>query len=492
MIKLKLKEILDNCRFKDILNYTEGTIKQVFTDSRKVTDGSGGLFACIKGERFDGHDFIEEVYDKGIKFFVVQNFSKIPPRISKSVTVILVDNTIEFLGELAKLVLTKKREISENFRVIAVAGSAGKTTTKNLIKNILEFAGYIVIASEKSFNNEIGVPLTVFRLTEETQVLVLEMGMRGFGQIEYLCSISDPDYGVITAIGPEHLEFVKNIQGVIKAETELTNYLYKHNRYFILPRKIKDTYKNYDNYDYLPNRQYLIRNFSIDPIKQETLFSISYGRRIYNLKVKGIISLPILYNFLVSLKLFDKFISDVNKYYCSQDENDKTILEVIRNTSKIVLDSIENDRFYFDTRFNIIADYYNSNYLSLLGNLRVVEKMFSYYSRILLFIGDMLELGPKAKFYHQLVLKRMNSYPSNVEIYLIGKNFYQFRKEYSKFFFTQNVDNILNLSFMESLNLYKREKKLIFIKGSRALKLERIHTMIIRFLNNSSWLENLS
>ncbi|MCX7758410.1 MAG: Mur ligase family protein [bacterium] len=482
MIKLKLKEVLDNCKFRDILNYRESTIEQIFTDSRKLNNGSRGIFICIKGQKFDGHDFIEEVYNKGTKFFVVQDLSKIPPKISRSTTFILVDNTIEFLGEIAKLVLSKRRSISGDFNVIAVAGSAGKTTTKNLIKNIFEFAGYTVIASEKSFNNEIGVPLTTLRITEDTQVLVLEMGMRGFGQIEYLCSISDPDYGVITSIGPEHLEFVKNIKGVIKAETELTNYLYKHNRYFILPSKIKDTYTNYHNYDYLPNRQYMIRNFSIDPIKKETLFAISYDRRIYNLKVEGIVSLPILYNFLVSLKLFDKFISNTNYRF----QKNQVILEVIRNTSRIVLNSIENNRFYFDTRFNIIADYYNSNYLSLLENLKTVEKMFNYYSRILLFIGDMLELGPKTKFYHQLVLKRLNSYPNNVEIYLIGENFYQFKKEYSRFFFARDVDNILNHSFIDCLDLYKGEKKLIFIKGSRALKLERIHNLIIESLNSLS------
>ncbi|MCS6954845.1 MAG: Mur ligase family protein, partial [Candidatus Calescibacterium sp.] len=223
MINLKLSEIISNTNVLNVINSTEKCISNIFTDTRKIGNieqlndynqrfGVGeGLFICIRGGNFDGHDFIREAYNRGVNNFVIQDATKIPENLKESVSFIVVEDTVKFMGDLAKLMIKKRREINENFRVIAVAGSAGKTTTKNIVKNIFEIMELNVVASEKSFNNEIGVPLTVFRITNETQVLVLEMGMRGFGQIEYLCSITQPDYGVITSIGPEHLEFVKNI-----------------------------------------------------------------------------------------------------------------------------------------------------------------------------------------------------------------------------------------------------------------------------------------
>ncbi|MCS7244306.1 MAG: UDP-N-acetylmuramoyl-tripeptide--D-alanyl-D-alanine ligase [Candidatus Calescibacterium sp.] len=483
MINLKLSEIISNTKVLDVVNLTEKCISNIFTDTRKIGDigqlkgynqefgVSEGLFICIRGENFDGHDFICEAYNKGVNNFVIQDTAKIPENLKELVSFIVVKDTVKFMGDLAKLVIKKRKEINENFRVIAVAGSAGKTTTKNIIKNVFEIMGLSVIASEKSFNNEIGVPLTVFRITNETQVLVLEMGMRGFGQIEYLCSITQPDYGVITSIGPEHLEFVKNIKGVIRAETELTDYLMSLGRYFIVPKKIKNIYRNYKNFDYLPNNKFFIKNFHIDLSNIKTVFQMVFNGVKYDLVIDNIVSTPIIYNLLFSLRLYEKF----NLETLNKKEN---IHKIIENSNHIITKSLENDRFYFqkisDNTY-VIADYYNSNYLSLLENLKVVEKMFNYFDNIFLFIGDMLELGNRTEFYHSLILRRLSSYPNKVRVYHIGNIFYSFKDEYPNFVFYESVDKAVS----DQLFSLGPQKKLIFIKGSRALKLEKIHEKIL-------------
>lgn len=182
------------------------------------------LFFAIKGERFDGHNFLEGVYKRGVEAAVVSKkwFRKSRRdgnKITDKLAFILVDDTISSLGELAA-----------NYRdkfvipVLAVGGSNGKTTNKDLIAHVLS-KKYKVLKTEKNFNNNIGVPLTLFKLNKDYDFCVIETGTNHFGEVAELCSISNPQFGVITNIGREHLEFFKNLRGVVKAEFELVDYL---------------------------------------------------------------------------------------------------------------------------------------------------------------------------------------------------------------------------------------------------------------------------
>ena len=473
MIPLNLKEIINFTKPLKIITNQEipnKLIKNIYTDSRKIENNSPknleSIFICIKGEKFDGHNFIDQVISKNVKIVVIENENKISSIKDKSTIFIVTKNTLKFLGKLAELVIHKKRQIDKDFKIIAIAGSAGKTTTKNILKNILEFSGFNTIASQKSFNNEIGVPLTIFNISEDTDVLVLEMGMRGFNQIDYLCQISQPNYGIITTIGPEHLEFVNNISGVIKAETELTNFLKKQNNYFIIPSKIKNIYKNYKNFDYLPNKDNYLKNYKIFLSNNDfqTSVDLFINKKLFKINIDYIISNSIMYNFLVCLKMLEKF------------DNQK-IYEVIKNSQNLITNSLEKDRFYpekIKNQYLMISDFYNSNYLSLKENLKIIESLFKYFDRILLIIGDMLELGKYTDFYHKKVLERFRNYPRNVKIVCIGKNFYSNKKFNSEInFYIETEDLVKDIS-----KYILQDRMLIFIKGSRALALEKVYQTI--------------
>src|SRR4030095_2266997 len=182
------------------------------------------LFFAVKGERFDGHNFVKNVLSNGNPAAVVskewyKKLNNSEKRSFKNKCLILFDDTIRSLGELANIY--RKKFV---LPVIGCAGSNGKTSTKDFIANILS-KKYNVLKTEGNQNNAIGVPLTLFRLNPKHEIAVIELGTNHFGEIKYLCKIARPQFGIITNIGKEHLEFLKNIKGVSKAEGELADYL---------------------------------------------------------------------------------------------------------------------------------------------------------------------------------------------------------------------------------------------------------------------------
>lgn len=177
-------------------------------DSRKVE--KDGLFIAIKGERNDGHDYISECLDKGALAVISE---KVIP--DETRPVIVVDSTLTALRELAAFYRSQL-----DIKVVGITGSVGKTSTKETIASVLS-TKYKVLKTAGNFNNEIGLPLTIFRLTEEDEVAVLEMGISDFGEMSRLTAIARPDISVITNIGQCHLENLKTRDGILKAKTEI-------------------------------------------------------------------------------------------------------------------------------------------------------------------------------------------------------------------------------------------------------------------------------
>lgn len=184
-------------------------IKGVSTDSRLPQKDH--LFVAIKGERFDGHDFLWPAYENGCIAAIVQFIPPSPPPIP----LIVVDDTVRALGVLAGYYRGKFSPLC-----FGITGSTGKTTTKEMLAHILQ-AKFSVLKTEKNYNTEIGVPLTLFQLNVTHSALVVEMAMRGKGQIAWLAEIAKPKIGIITNIGPAHLEFFKSVEEVAEAKAEL-------------------------------------------------------------------------------------------------------------------------------------------------------------------------------------------------------------------------------------------------------------------------------
>lgn len=197
--------------------FEDTEVTAVTSDSRNVTEGC--LFIPIKGERVDGHTFITDVMKKGALVTLTEQ-----PDAAGTYPHILVPSTTEAIKDLARFYLNGLET-----PVVSVAGSVGKTSTKEAIASVLS-EKFRTLKTLGNFNNDLGLPLTIFRLTEEDEVCVLEMGISHFGEMDVLSSIAPPDVSVITNIGTCHLEFLGDRDGVFKAKTEVFHHLKKGGR----------------------------------------------------------------------------------------------------------------------------------------------------------------------------------------------------------------------------------------------------------------------
>ena len=194
------------------------SITGVSTDSRHIRPGE--LFFALKGENFDGQEFLEHAFKQGAVAAVVGVSTDITRY--RSVPLVLVEDTVRALGELAHLYRRKFR-----IPVIAIGGSNGKTSTRVMLAAVLG-TKYNVLSTERNFNNHIGMPLTLFRLRNKHDVAIVEIGTNRPGEIEALSDILEPTHGLITNIGKEHLEFLRSLNGVAKEEGALFEHLKRH------------------------------------------------------------------------------------------------------------------------------------------------------------------------------------------------------------------------------------------------------------------------
>lgn len=184
-----------------------GEVCGVQTDSRRIE--TGNLFVALRGEKFDGHNYLKQVAEQGAVAALVEEPQNV------DLPQIVVPDTLKALGDLARF-----HRQRFDIPVVAVTGSYGKTSTRSLIFAVLS-AGGETLTSQANFNNEIGLPMTLFQLNKEHKFAVLEMGMRGLGQIDYLAKIAQPTVGVITNIGPQHIELLGNLANIAYAKAEL-------------------------------------------------------------------------------------------------------------------------------------------------------------------------------------------------------------------------------------------------------------------------------
>lgn len=214
MKHMSLQEISDACggTYHGSKEAASAKVSSVVIDSRKAENGS--LFVAIKGARVDGHDFIPQVMEKGARCAVSeQDLGDVP------YPYIRVESCEQALKDIAE-----HYRRSLDIKVVGISGSVGKTSTKEMIASVLG-QKYNVLKTEGNFNNEIGLPLTVFNIREDHEVAVLEMGISGFGEMTRLAKIARPDVCVITNIGVAHLENLGSRDGILKAKTEMFAYM---------------------------------------------------------------------------------------------------------------------------------------------------------------------------------------------------------------------------------------------------------------------------
>src|SRR3990172_6499100 len=214
MPRITIQELVHATRGALVSGDLGGSVASVSIDSRTLPPGA--VFFAIRGHQLDGQAFVREAALRGAGALVVEN---IPDDLPAGVPLVLVDDTTQALGRLAAYY---RQQVS--IPVVAITGSNGKTTTKEMTAQVLAMR-WRVLKSEGSFNNQWGVPLTLLRLSSEHEALVVELGTSGFVEISYLASLVRPTHAVVTSIGPAHLEAFGSLAGVQKAKGELVEAL---------------------------------------------------------------------------------------------------------------------------------------------------------------------------------------------------------------------------------------------------------------------------
>lgn len=470
---------------KDILNinflelvHLDGIVKQQFKgvsiDSRSIKKGE--IFFAIKGNNADGHEFIIDAALKGAGAIVIErnyfnkNLKKIILDYKFNCPILVVKNTVEALGELAHIYRKKFR-----IPIIAVAGSNGKTTTKDMIASVLS-QKYNVLFTEGNYNNNIGVPLTLYRLNKGHEIAVIEIGTNHFGEIDYLCRIVDPDYGLITNIGNEHLEFFKNLRGVAKEETSLFRYFKNRDGYsqvFVnADDKILLKASNNLKYRILYGIENKSADFCINSLKQNLDGKYSFSIMNSSEKFYLNIDLKVTGKHNVQNALAGAVVGLV---FGVPPEKVKEALENFQPSSKRMEISEHGG-------IKIINDTYNANLDSTISAIETLRDIKSDGKKIFVF-SDMLELGNATKEHHQLVGKFLNKVliESKEKIYLFtyGK-FTKYTNSAAKKIVSRHF-NFKDELILELSRVIK-SGDVILVKGSRGMKMEEIVDSLIKKL----------
>lgn len=404
-------------------------IGHVVMDSRKVQKGD--LFFAIN----NGNSYVNDVLGKGAALVIADNYKGNDKRVIK------VDNTIKCMQELAK-----KYRKALNIKIIAITGSNGKTTTKDMVYSILS-QEYVTAKTMGNLNNHIGVPFTILQLDNKYEVAVLELGMSGFGEIDLLSNIAQPDIGVITNIGDSHLEFLKTRENVFKAKTELVKYVEKENLIIFGDDpflKMLDGVK----VGYEKDNNYQIEDFS----DSDEGLSFELNGDKYEIALNG-------------------------KHNCIN----AAIAVVIGKKMKVPYEKIKDGlknleltpmRFQKIEKENIIYinDAYNASPISVSFSLETFDKLYNDTLKITI-LGDMLELGEKEIEYHKNIIEKALSIHTD-KIYLYGERMKKALENIQKN--REKITHFTEKEEIKKLILKEQKKTSILLKGSRGMKLEEI------------------
>jgi UDP-N-acetylmuramoyl-tripeptide--D-alanyl-D-alanine ligase len=409
--------------------------KSVSIDTRKIEPDS--LFVAIKGDRFDANTFAREALEKGASYVIIDNAEYyIDDR------TILVKDSLVALQELAQF----HRDYLK-VPIIALTGSNGKTTTKELI-NVVLSKKYNTKATIGNLNNHIGVPLTLLSFDAETEIGIVEMGANHKKEIAFLCELAKPDYGYITNFGKAHLEGFGGVAGVIEGKSEMYDYLFRNDNLVFInledPIQVEKA-KSLKTYSFGLNK--VNADVVIKAVKADPFVVINYS----NLTISShLIGLYNANNINAALT--------IGKYFGVSDNDIKEALEsyIPENNRSQLLSKGTNE---------IILDAYNANPSSMevaIENFIQLDKTDK-----IAILGDMFELGTESMVEHKNIVNLLLKEEAT-QCYFIGKDFYYNKVEKGNFHFFETFE-----SFSDALKELKFENKMILIKGSRGMALER-------------------
>lgn len=436
-----------------IMNVRFRRAKKVSIDSRTVSRGE--IFFALRGEKFDGHRFVSASLSKGAACAVVDRKWYRQNKSGVNQPLVVVEDTAHALGELARIYRRKF-----DMPVIAIGGSNGKTTTKEMTARVLGMK-YKVARTEGNHNNQIGVPLTIFGFNKSHGVAVVEIGTNHFGEIDRLCEVLEPTSGLITNIGNEHLQFFGNVVGVAREEGKLFGFLTRtHGMVFVntddrrvagMSRLVRHRF----NYGFQPGsrRNVAGRLFGFDN-RGCAAFEIKFEGRteLVHLNVPGIHGAM---NALAA--------AAVGFRYGVSHHQVREALESFRSYDKRM-------QVIKKAGVTILNDTYNSNPESVVAALRWMSTVRTRGRRIAV-LGDMLELGGASKREHEKIGKEVAR--QNVDrLFTFGKMARYTADSARAAVDTEYFDDKERLS--KTLLQTVAAGDVVIVKGSRGMKMEEV------------------
>lgn len=430
---MKISELIEATNANVIGNFEEDVEVRISTDTRTIKEGD--FYLPLKGASFDGEKFIDQALEKGaIGAFCTNNCE-----CSSKILLQVPDTLVAYL-QLANYLRNKR-----NYIVVAITGSSGKTTTKEIVASTLE-SKYKVFKTPLNHNNEVGLCQTIFATPDDTEVLVLEMGMRGLGEIELLSKYAEPDYTIVSNVGTAHIGRLGSRENIAKAKCEIVKYqrgnvFIAHNDDLIRKNVAFDGEKLF----------YTINDVKI--LEKNTNYSrFEFKNNEYELNVGGDYNIE---NALSAIILGGKLGLSVAEI----QEGLKSYKPIEKRWESVNVNG-----------FEIINDSYNANPESMRA---FVDTIFELYDNYVLVLGDMGELGEDEVKYHRELGFYINNHKNLcpharvISIGTLSKNI------------TDEIDKCLSLHFnsIEEACEYvltdvKNTK--MFLKASRSMKFEKI------------------
>jgi UDP-N-acetylmuramoyl-tripeptide--D-alanyl-D-alanine ligase len=459
--EITVEEILSPMRGELITGPKESCLTGLSTDTREVTPGQ--LFWALKGERHDGHDYIQSAVEKGASGIVINKDYKPEILQRNDCAVITVNDTLEALGDLARWWRDK-----HSVRVAVITGSVGKSTTKEMTASILRLRAE-TLKNRGNLNNLVGLPLTIFQLTENHKRAVLEMGMNQPGEIARLTEIANPDLGLITNVARAHLEGVGSVGGVAQAKVELLAKISSDGLVLLngddelLMRAASPFGRKVTTYGLGPGNE--IRAENIRNLGREGVsFELRYDGNSISIRIR----VPGVQNVVNALA--------ASAIAISMKESPDTIVKGLNSFEGIY------GRFTLIPLANnvtLVDDTYNSNPASLKAAIDSLKELIAVRGRVIVGLGEMLELGDETLSAHR---------EAGGMVADLGAYFFLAMGEHAR----EMVDGAVGRGFPperarvvdthqemgQQIKEIMKQGDLILLKGSRRVGLERVSQML--------------
>ncbi len=462
MIEIRVDELVQVVGGELLIEGQSRLVKSVSTDTRSLKPGD--VFFALKGESFNGNTFLEKAFQQGASGAVIDS-NKLKGKLEVDGFVVRVRDSLEALGKLASFV--RKRV---GFKVVAITGSTGKTTTRDFLASILS-KSMRTVSSPRNFNNEVGVPLTLLQADQSTEVAVVEMAMRGLGQIAYLARLAQPDIGVVTTVGLTHYELLGSEEKILKAKAELVENL-SPNGWAVL--NCDDT-----SFNFLAKQsqaEVIKFGFRNQPHFTAEKISLDNEARASFVLVtpQGKIDIKLAYPGRHCLE--NALAASAAAWHLGL-----SLEEIKQGLEKAELSSMRMEVEKIGG-VTLINDAYNANPTSMAAALEVLSAFKA--QRRWACLGDMLELGPIAQREHRKLGKKLAQYHFDGILFL-GEMSSEVSQAAIEAGFPGEQINLFN-DHQEAarflVNILKPGDVALF-KASRALSLERVVDLVKKGLS---------